>query len=70
VKKGTPLKFVDDKQKSIKFELGVHNALEYLKKCPNSEHYKTFVTVLNDNIKLFKRVKELEDGNTSTKAGE
>jgi 3-deoxy-D-arabino-heptulosonate 7-phosphate (DAHP) synthase class II len=57
------LKLGDD-DKFPQFETDVGEALAYLQKCPNRKHYKTMAQILADNIKMFKHIKEIENGNT------
>lgn len=57
------INFADDVQ-SEKFQKSVAEVLDYLQKKKVAHHYKTICTLINDNIKLFERVKELENGST------
>lgn len=55
------MKFVDEAE-SVEFEKKLNEVLNYLKNKNMPYHHKTVVTLLNDNINMFNRIKELENG--------
>jgi len=50
-----------------KFHNHVNELTTYLKSVGKGKYIKTIGILLNDNIKLFNRIQELENGNTSSK---
>jgi len=59
------MKFGSDKE-MLDLASKVSACLSYLQLLDAPEHVTTVRTLLTDNIKLFNRVKELENGNTSS----
>lgn len=55
------MKFVGEEE-SLEFQKKLQEVLNYLKNQNMPHHYKTVTTLLNDNINMFNRIKELEDG--------
>jgi len=62
------LTFANDVQ-SQDFQEKVADLMKFLNKEHRSDYYRTVCIIVNDNIKLFNRVKELEDGKTITTGG-
>ena len=48
----------------------VNALIKYVKKNPNAELYKTVHQLVEDNIKLFNRVQELEKGESNGKTND
>jgi hypothetical protein len=61
------MEFEQDETKMRKFEQGLHELLEFLKKQEDHSYYKSAVTLLTDNINMFNRIKELENGKANTR---